>query len=264
MMMKQAFETVSEDDLHAFVDGQLAAERLPALLAWLQTHPEDAARVAAWQRQRLALHRLARGIELDETPRALTDTVLRAGRRARAFAWPQLGALALLMLALGLGGGYWLGGAGQERLAAASPRFVHEAELAHSVFVPEKRHPVEVAASDEAHLVQWLSKRLGAPLTVPSLEQYGFHLLGGRLLPGEGAPRAQFMYEDARGARVTVFVAVFGPGQSPAAMPMRSVSREGGESVYWTSDRYGYALNTSLKRQDADALAREVYAQLLH
>src|SRR5690606_10809872 len=52
----------------------------------------------------------------------------------------------------------------------APPGFVRDAVAAHAVFVPEVRHPVEVAAAQHEHLVQWLSKRLGARLTVPSLD----------------------------------------------------------------------------------------------
>ena len=73
---------VSDEELHAFVDAQIAAERLPAVLAWLQAHPEAAARVLQWQAQRVQLRELARGIELGETPPALINTVLQAGRAA--------------------------------------------------------------------------------------------------------------------------------------------------------------------------------------
>ena len=42
---------ISEDELHAYVDGELPAERRGAIEAWLATHPEDAANVAAWRKQ---------------------------------------------------------------------------------------------------------------------------------------------------------------------------------------------------------------------
>lgn len=73
------------------------------------------------------------------------------------------------------------------------------AALAHAVYAPEVRHPVEVAAVEKAHLAAWLSKRLEAEVRAPDLGGAGFALLGGRLLPGEalsGAaslPAAQFM-----------------------------------------------------------------------
>ena len=55
-------------------------------------------------------------------------------------------------------------------------------------------HPVEVGADDEQHLVNWLSKRLGVKVRAPKLDDAGMSLVGGRLLPGENGPVAQFMY----------------------------------------------------------------------
>jgi hypothetical protein len=37
----------------------------------------------------------------------------------------------------------------------------------------------------EAHLIQWLSKRLGRQLIAPDLTAGGFQLMGGRLLPAD-------------------------------------------------------------------------------
>ena len=42
---------VTEDELHAYVDGELPADRREAVEAWLANHPDDAARVAAWRAQ---------------------------------------------------------------------------------------------------------------------------------------------------------------------------------------------------------------------
>jgi anti-sigma factor RsiW len=257
----------TDEELHAFVDGQLDPGRLEAVWARLQARPEDAARVADWQAQRLHLRQLARSMDVGPTPAALSDVVLRAAQGARRRALWQQALAAGLVLAVGVAGGRWWGLESAAPLIAeapapASPGFVREAMAAHAVFVPEKRHPVEVAAADEAHLVQWLSRRLGTPLKVPSLAERGYRLLGGRLLPGEAVPRAQFMYENAAGQRVTLYVAVFEPGQAPAAAGFGSAREGADESFYWVEDRFGYALSASLSPADLQVLARDVFAQL--
>lgn len=257
---------VNENDLHAFVDGQLDAARVNDVLDWLQMHRDDAARVADWQVQRQQLRARARDMELGETPAAISASVVRAaGQVRRRTAWQQAAA-AVLLLALGVAGGRWwgqgAGAAGPGGELAALPGFVRDAGVAHAVFTPEKRHPVEVAASDEAHLVQWLGRRLGTTLKAPQLGERGFRLLGGRLLPGEGAPRAQFMYENAQGARLTLYVAAFKPGESPAETSFRSVREGARESFYWVEGRFGYALSGELAPSELQALAREVYTQL--
>ena len=40
----------------------------------------------------------------------------------------------------------------------AEQDFVRQASFAHAVYSPEIRHPVEVTAAEQDHLVQWLSK----------------------------------------------------------------------------------------------------------
>jgi anti-sigma factor RsiW len=189
--------------------------------------------------------------------------VLKAGRPAqRRSVWP-LGVAAALLVSVGVAGGHWwaIGGRVGSQMAS-SPEFVREAAVAHAVFTPEKRHPVEVTGAEEAHLVQWLGRRLGAPVKAPVLLDRGYRLLGGRLLPGDPAPRAQFMYEDAQGRRVTLFVAVFAPGKAPAETSFRSVREGERESFYWVEGSFGYALSAQLPAAEVQVLAREVHAQL--
>ncbi|HSI60426.1 MAG TPA: anti-sigma factor [Ideonella sp.] len=266
--MSERDDPVTEDELHAFVDGQLELARLDAVLAWLGSHPDDAVRVAHWHAQRLQLRQLHRAVDAGAAPEAMAQTVLRAASpaSARRPAWMQAAAAVLVLgvgLGLGTAGGRW--SAAQQRsetLATAPPAFVRDAALAHAAFSPETRHPVEVAAAEEAHLVQWLSRRLGQPLKAPQLQDRGFRLLGGRLLPGDPSPRAQFMYEDARGRRVTLYVTVFPADKAPAETAFRAVHEGSLESFYWVESRFGYALAADLPSADLMALARDVYAQL--
>lgn len=294
--MNQPDPPVGDDDLHAFVDGQLDPARLDAVLAHLAAAPDDALRVAQWHGQRLWLRQRHRGLELAPAPEAMARTVMQAARRPQRLraAWAQ-GAAAALLLAVGLGLGTWVGqGSGSREApglwaAGTAPPFVRDAALAHAAFTPETRHPVEVSAADQAHLVQWLSRRLGQPIKAPLLQDRGFSLLGGRLLPGDPSPRAQFMYEDARGRRVTLYVTVFPPDKAPAETAFRSVREGSLESFYWVEgapapgpaaasgagtapgpsntprpaeSRFGYALAADLPSADLQALARDVYAQL--
>src|SRR2546429_2009858 len=47
---------VTEDELHAYVDNELPAERSSDVEAWLASHPDDAARVQSWRAMAEALH----------------------------------------------------------------------------------------------------------------------------------------------------------------------------------------------------------------
>jgi anti-sigma factor RsiW len=134
------------------------------------------------------------------------------------------------------------------------------AARAHLVYSPEVRHPVEVEAKEQDHLVKWLSKRLGLPLRVPVLSTEGFELLGGRLLPGQDGPVAQFMYQDASGKRLTLYVTR--PHRGDAVTAFR-FAQEGPVSVfYWIDRDCGYALSGELDRPALLRVATSVHKQL--
>jgi anti-sigma factor RsiW len=144
---------------------------------------------------------------------------------------------------------------------AGVPGFVKRAAVAHAVYSPEVRHPVEVGADQEAHLVAWLSKRLGAPLRAPHLEEVGYSLVGGRLLPGENGPVAHFMYQCKKGTRVTLYVRTNAPGSQETAFRYQA---EGPVKVfYWIDRRLGYALSSAdIVGDDLLKVANVVYQQL--
>ena len=134
------------------------------------------------------------------------------------------------------------------------------AARAHLVYVPEVRHPVEVDAKQQDHLVKWLSKRLDVALTVPVLASEGFELLGGRLLPGPEGPVAQFMYQDASGKRLTLYVSRSRKGDNLTAFRF---AREGNVSVfYWIDRDCGYALSGEVDKPTLAKLASSVYRQI--
>lgn len=252
---------VHEADLHAYVDDRLSAEERARVEAHLVLHPEDAARVAAWQRQTEALR--AHVAEAADTPVPAAMAAL--------FVRPQPGvvllrgllrmAAVLLVALLGAAAGWW----GRGYLMPAQPAIVaalpQEAARAHLVYSREVLHPVEVPAKEEKHLVAWLSKRLGRALTVPSLTAEGYALVGGRLLPAasDNAAAAQFMYENGAGQRLTLYVRTGEPAQDTA---FRFASEGSAAAFYWVDDGFGYALTGESGRAALLPLARAVYEQL--
>ena len=147
-------------------------------------------------------------------------------------------------------------------VVAAQPQALAvRAARAHAVYASEVRHPVEVDASQQDHLVKWLSKRLGHELKAPVLAGEGFELLGGRLLPGpEGGPVAQFMYQDASGKRLTLYVSRRNRAEALTAFRF---AKEGPVSVfYWIDRDCGYALSGEIEKAALGRIATAVYRQL--
>ena len=255
---------VTENDLHALVDDQLTAQRRAEVEAWLLEHDDDRLRVQAWRVQRSALAQLGSGTLDEPIPEHLLAAVGQraAGRGLRARHYALAAAIAVFAWSFG-----WLAHArwGQEpaaTAAAAEPRFVRDALLAYAVYSPEVRHPVEVAADQQEHLVQWLSKRLGKPLKAPRLDALGFSLLGGRLVPAESGANALFMYQNPAGERITLYVTVFDSRTPMAETAFRFTTEARGSSFYWVDRGFGYAVSGQLPKDRILSVAKTVYAQM--
>lgn len=248
---------ISEDDLHAYADGRLSADRATLVEAWLATHPEQRVEVYAWRAQSAALHGGFDAVLDEPIPARLLPAANASSwpkaKLAAAAAWALLGGVAGFVLR----GAHEAAPASTMSAAASLPR---QAAVAHAVFVPEVRHPVEVGADQEAHLVTWLSKRLGAELKPPHLDAAGYRLVGGRLLPGDTRGVAQFMYENDAKQRLTLYVQPDAGTASPAGDAGFRYAREGEIDVfYWIDGRFGYALSGSTGRDDMLRLATLVY-----
>lgn len=249
----------SESELQAYADGRAGPDDQAAIDRWLAEHPDEAERIEAYRRLGADLRALYDPVLQERVPERLTQS-LAARRR-----WPPLAlAAAWLMVGIAIGGmaGWQLHGMrGPAPLAMDSAAtMAHRAALAHATYSPEVRHPVEVGADQEQHLVTWLSKRLGTKVRVPRLDEAGMSLVGGRLLPGESGPVAQFMYQTPAGRRITLYVRAEARGQRETAF---RYARENNVGVfYWVDRDCGYALaSADFSKEELLRIATLVYKQ---
>lgn len=252
---------ITEADLQAYADGELPEPRRAEVAAWLAAHPEDAERIESYRLLAEELRSTYKGVLHEPVPARLERAVRPPSlqRIARVAGWLVLG------VALGAIAGWQLHSLQQRPVAAApgdpAAALARRAAVAHATYSPEVRHPVEVGADQEAHLVTWLSKRLGTQLRAPKLEGVGYTLVGGRLLPGENGPVAHFMYQCNRGTRVTLYVrSDMGNNRSTAFR----YAREGSVGVfYWVDSKVGYALSSAdISKDDLLKVANAAYQQL--
>ncbi|PND32641.1 hypothetical protein A6B37_10360 [Achromobacter sp. HZ01] len=254
---------ITEADLHAYADGQLPPARHAEVEAFLGAHPHDQARVDDWKAQRRALHALLDPV-LDE-PLPLR---LPLAPPARHWPWRALAA-GVAVAAISASAAWMARGAMDARhlqtvLAAAAPEraaggYAQRAAIAHAVYASDMGRPVEVGVDNEAGLVKWLTKRMGAPVRAPSLSQAGYELMGGRLLPGGAGPVALFMYGAPDGQRLTLYVTREATGEKTAFQ----FTQEGAVRVfYWVEGQFGYALSGAVSREELQRVSQEVYRQL--
>ena len=236
--------------MHTYIDGALSESARAEIESWLASHPEDAERLRAYAEQNALLRSLYNPVLDEPVPAALLAVRPRAWRRYAA---------AAAIFALGIGLGWMVRGmfVAPQILPVSLARL---AATAHAVYSPEVRHPVEVPAGEEEHLVNWLSKRLGTSLKAPKLAPLGYDLVGGRLLSGPQGPVAHFMYQDGRGQRLTLYVSR--QRGEPRDTAFRFSQEDRVSVFYWVDGNFGYALSGEIKREQLLKVAEVVYKQL--
>lgn len=222
---------VDERDLLALADGRIAAdsERATELRAYLSAYPDDAERVAAWQRQNEAIRAryapvLAESVPPHLQPRALREQRARRQLGRRRFA--VAASVATLAVVTALGVSVSPGGTGDADL----DRFATEVSQLSAGALPAAGETVAVggAAGD-------------ATEAVPSLDLAGFALTERRTVRAGEHTATEARYEDQRGQTVHLFVADEADAGRPELHRMR---REGREIVYWREGGRMFALAT--------------------
>ena len=258
---------ITEADLHAYVDRQLTPIRHAEVEQYLASRSDESQRVQAWQRQTELLRGLLDPV-LDE------PLPLRLPLRPPATTWPWRAVAAGLVIAIGSASAAWFArGAFEDRalVRAGNPArtgaeltgFARRAAVAHLVYTPDGRRPVEVGADQEQQLVTWLSRRLGTAVKAPALGGIGYSLIGGRLLPGDSGPVAQFMYHDGSNQRLTLYVTREAPKVGGQAQTAFQFGHDGPVNVfYWVDRNFGYAISSNAERPELTRVAQEVYRQL--
>ena len=273
--MTTHMNSIDEDDFQAFVDGQLPPEACRTVMTYLAANPEESERMSEYHKLSEELHRQFDEVLYEPLPKRLrVDTYrnkLTLLERVRS--WfdidvrtfvPRFAAVAVLMMA-SAGGGWWMN-ANYTAVESETPAmsFARQAASAHMLYAPELQHPVEFGAEQQDSFLLWLSERLGDQVHAPSLQDIGFLLVGGRLLPSAGQAAAQLMYENQENRRVTLYI------RERWSAPMQG-AKEGSVSyfgegslsmVYWVEGSFAYALIGELDREQLFATAKTIRQQV--
>lgn len=278
-------------DLNAFVDGHIRPERGAALAQWLSKEPRTRARVDAWKRHNEALRTMFASVVFEPVPVRLLPTTLAKPRvtvvrspeaaagetsdaampeggpsrhRTKAAAMTLAAFLCGLALAWGAARlGFDPFGEATETatVSTSGVRLVaSRASEAHQTFATDLNHPVEIPASDEAHLVRWIQHRLSMPIRIPDLRPQGWTLVGGRIVPGELGPAAFLIYGNGV-ERLGLYVARTNGARGDGFI----VSADGtgpGSVAAWIDEPFGYALTSSRGRTWMDRNVGPLYGSV--
>ena len=250
-----SYETpITDTDLHAYLDGQLSEARRWQVEAWLKDNPSRLNELNEYQVVDRELHALLDPIINESVPEQLCIAPGRHlfRRIAAAAGFVFVGSL------LGWQANIMLAGTDARQL---QHDLVGPASFAHVVYSAEQKHPVEVGAKQEQHLIDWLSKRLHSKIKAPNLLQHGYELVGGRLLPSTDRMAAQFMYQNKSARRITLYVRRINNIKADAMFQFKRGDQI--NTFYWIEGDLGYALSGDLAREELMGLAKSSYEQLM-
>ncbi|MCK5829855.1 MAG: anti-sigma factor [Methylococcales bacterium] len=251
---------VTDSEIQAYVDNQLDLDRRREIEIYIQTHPETAALIEDYQLLNSSIQELYDPVLDEKLPEQYARTNLDRKPKQHIF-FKIAASLAWLMIG-GIAG--WSAHPVKLMLAHSTDgqetHLVHPASFAHAIYSTETRHPVEVSAKEEQHLVGWLSKRLHTDIKAPDLSKNNFELIGGRLLPSTNRMAAQFMYERKDGNRITLYIRRGAWNNNKTTFRH---SNQGSISVlYWINGEMGYALVGQLDKTELHNLSEEVFRQI--
>ena len=242
-------KALSDEMISAYVDGELDRKKQSRVEAWLAENPDSRAKLEHFQLQKKLVHQLYDDVLNEPIPARLKTAPVSSH-----FGWQSLAA-GLMILIAGFAAGWYAKPTALTQTIAEVP--VTNAFGAHAIYTREKRHAVEVKAA-EAHLLPWLSKRLGRSIASPDLKKFGFKLLGGRLMTEGRDPVAQLMYQNAGGSRLTLYVSR-GALHNPGAFEF--AEQEGLNAFFWQDRQTTFVLVGEIERNVLLQMAESAYHQ---
>ena len=133
-----------------------------------------------------------------------------------------------------------------------------EAVDSYAVFAPDTGRPVEISASDAPQFIDWASRRLDRPVSIPDLSPSGFTFIGGRVVPTSHGPAALYLFDNGKGTRLALLTRNMARDQNA---PMSSSDRGAVNAMTWAVDGLGYSLVGPLKPSTLRPIANEARAQ---
>ena len=201
-------QMIPDEDLNAFIDGELDPARAADIAAALAARPVLAARVAALRADKAQIARIYGRLAEEPLPAALGEAMARTTTRqqpqVRQRGWLRPAAWAIaaaaVLAALGWFGAPLLRSAPADRLVAEAIAARDGAERPAETLTGSTLPPP--AARD-----QLLSAALKVPVKTPNLEKAGFALDAVGIYGDPQARRAlELSYRDGRGRRFTVYL----------------------------------------------------------
>jgi anti-sigma factor RsiW len=263
---------VLEEELHAWLDGELPPEREAAVEAYLAAHPEERERLESYRDDGAALARvfayageaMAREAVVGEgMPGEAASLAPRVGapRRGPVLAGWRRAAAILLIFGAGAGAG-WLG---RDRMPTGGDdlaRFAQDAAEAHAVLARGGVQPITVAGTSPEEIEALVSAAIGVRVKLPDASRLGYQLVAGTFMPTPNGRAAQLAFRDATGAADTEISVYFEGKPGATETPFRRFDAGHVTTMAWEDDDLACAISGIVPADRLERMGRLIYEAL--
>jgi anti-sigma factor RsiW len=238
----------SDEELGAYLDGELSDDRRAAVAAFLAAHPEQARRLEAYRADGQAIARLFASAGQSSEPPQIP---LPVSTRARLGGWHRAAAIGLF-LAGALATFIW------SVVPSGKPGDLQRfGEFAAAAY-PTRPASLNVSLTEVSQLI---SKPLPSPVTFRAPTGSGYELVASRAIEAGGAVQMQLVFSDANGTLVTMFLS---PRPGAADTPFMAVPNGTAHpTLVWIDDQIACAVSGALPPDQLEAAARLIYRHLV-
>lgn len=252
-------DTINDKEIQAYLDQQLTPENAKKFQARLKNNPAAQKKLVEYQKIEASLKGLYQPVYEEMIPPHLLNTC-----KQKPFNYLAIAA-SILFFVVGALSGWQIENFSTPHGDSLAIDLESPAMFAHSVYSVEKLHPVEVGADKKQHMNNWLSKRLKTQIKAPDLRQYQFELVGGRLLPStKERMAAQYMYQNKKGERVTLYIkrGVWPQKETAINHSSKMLRNNSFNASFWTDGSLGYVITSQLEQQINQELSETIYQQM--
>ncbi|WP_020590601.1 anti-sigma factor family protein [Kiloniella laminariae] len=242
--------------LSAYLDGELDAVEALAIEALLDSDPEARAELDALMAANTIAQEEFSALLKAPIPLALAQKIKSAPiddiaveLPARTSSLPRWGMIAASLALFVLGGtsGYFLKDQRTSfntgsNIVVANAGWLAQIADYHAVYSGQKRHLVEVAATESDHLQKWLGTTVGASFSIPDLTKFGLTFEGGRLLVANGKPVGQLMYRQADGTVIALCLQKGTTDSKTSNSGFKEQTIKGFDFVSWNANGANYVV----------------------
>lgn len=204
------------EKLSAYLDGALPEDEAKAVEEQIETDPHVQSELEALMAANDLAKQYFDELLKEPVPEALIQSINEADDetnivafepKRRSFSAPLWQSLAASFVIFVLGGlaGYYVNSQTQTPpMIVAQGGWLTEIAGYHAVYAKQKRHLVEVPATEIEHIEKWLGKTTEVKFAVPDLASHDLRFEGARLLVIKGEPVAQLIYKETDGAVIAL------------------------------------------------------------